>query len=114
MPAALQAALAKDGVSLAPYAQAATALKALTGKDSLLIDPRRVTLGLRENVPAHVRVVEAINPSTLFKSRKGAAEIQHVRESMAQDGAAMCEFYAWFEQAMSRGEHQFPQMPPLL
>jgi len=102
VPAAVQKALAADGVKLAPYAQAAVALKALTAKDVLLIDPRRVTLGLRENVATNVRVVEAINPSTLFKSRKSAAEAAHVREAMAQDGAAMCEFYAWFEQALGK------------
>ncbi|MFY7855764.1 MAG: M24B family metallopeptidase, partial [Rubrivivax sp.] len=27
-----------------------------------------------------------------------------VREAMAEDGAAMCAFYAWFEAAMARGE----------
>jgi Xaa-Pro aminopeptidase len=102
VPAAVQKALAADGVKLAPYAQAAGVLKALTVKDVLLIDPRRVTLGLRENVATNVRVVEAINPSTLFKSRKSAAEAAHIREAMAQDGAAMCEFYAWFEQALGK------------
>jgi Xaa-Pro aminopeptidase len=102
VPAAVKAALAADGVTLAPYAQAGAALKALGAKDTLLLDPRRITLGLRENVPAEVRVVESINPTALFKSRKSAGEAQHVREAMAQDGAAMCEFYAWFEQALGR------------
>ncbi len=49
-----------------------------------------------------MRVVEAINPSTLAKSRKVASEAAHVREAMAEDGAAMCNFYAWFEQALGR------------
>jgi Xaa-Pro aminopeptidase len=49
-----------------------------------------------------VSVIEAINPSTLAKSRKTAAEAAHIREAMAQDGAAMCEFYAWFEAALGR------------
>ncbi len=102
VPAALQAALAADGVRLAPYAEAGNALRALGEKDVLLLDPARVTLGLREHVPAAVQVVEAINPSTLFKSRKSSAEAAHIREAMAQDGAAMCEFYAWFEQALGR------------
>lgn len=102
VPADLKATLAADGVQLAPYAQAAAALQALGAQDVLLIDPRRVTLGLRENVGTAVRVVEAINPSTLFKSRKSEAEAAHVREAMAQDGAAMCEFYAWFEQALGK------------
>ncbi len=100
VPAAVQASLAADGVQLASYAQAPAALQALSANDVLLIDPRRITLGLRENVAASTRVIEAINPSTLFKSRKGAIEAQHVRDAMAQDGAAMCEFYAWFEQAL--------------
>jgi Xaa-Pro aminopeptidase len=96
----LRATLAQDGVRLAPYADAAAALAALPTDAALLIDPRRVTFGLRANVT--VRVVEAINPSTLFKSRKTAAEAAHVREAMAQDGAAMCEFYAWFEAALGK------------
>jgi Xaa-Pro aminopeptidase len=54
-------------------------------------------------VPAAVRVHEAINPSTLFKSRKSALEAGFVRESMVEDGAAMCAFYAWFEQALRDG-----------
>jgi Xaa-Pro aminopeptidase len=102
VPAALAATLAADGVALAPYAQAGKALAALGEKDTLLVDPGRVTLGLREQVGAKARVIEDINPSTLLKSRKSPAEAAHVREAMAQDGAAMCEFYAWFEQALGK------------
>ncbi|WP_310385416.1 aminopeptidase P family protein [Roseateles sp.] len=102
--AALQARLSADGVQLAPYGAAAAALAALPAGARVLMDPKRVTLGLREAVPAQAAVLEAINPSTLAKSRKTLAEAAFVREAMVQDGAAMCEFYAWFEQAMERGE----------
>ena len=98
--ASLAKLLATDGVQLRPYAQAAAAIAALPAKSALLIDPRRVTLGLRDNVSESVTVIEAINPSTLFKSRKSAADAAHIREAMAQDGAAMCVFYAWFEAAL--------------
>jgi Xaa-Pro aminopeptidase len=87
-------------VRLAPYTDAARALAALPADSVLLIDPKRVTFGLRSHVGT--RVVEAINPSTLLKSRKTAAEAAHVREAMAQDGAAMCAFYAWFESALGK------------
>jgi Xaa-Pro aminopeptidase len=100
--AALAARLAADGVALAPYAQAGAALAALSAAHTLLLDPKRVTFGLREHVPNGIRVVEAINPSTLFKSRKTSEEAVHIREAMRQDGAAMCEFYAWFEAAVER------------
>ncbi len=95
----LQAVLATDGVRIAPYADTATALAALPASARLLIDPKRVTFGLRSHVS--VPVIEAINPSTLMKSRKSDAEAAHVREAMAQDGGAMCEFYAWFEAALA-------------
>ena len=100
VPPALRSVLAADGVRLAPYADAARALTALPPDSTLLIDPKRITFGLRSFVTT--RVVEAINPSTLFKSRKTAAEAAHVREAMAQDGAAMCAFYAWFEAALGK------------
>ena len=100
--AALQAQLAADGIALADYAQAATVLGALPAGTTLLLDPRRVTLGLRQAVARGARVVGAINPSTLAKSRKTPEEAAFVREAMAEDGVAMCEFYAWFEQAVGR------------
>jgi len=104
VPATLAAELAGQGFDLAPYARAAAAVAALPADAVLLVDPRRITLGLRQQVPPGVAVREAINPSTLFKSRKGAAEAGFIRQAMAEDGAAMCAFYAWFEAALARGE----------
>jgi len=101
---ALEDTLAADGIVLAPYSQAAAALARLGEGDTVLIDPKRVTYGLRQQVGAGCKVVEAINPSTVFKSRKTSREAEYVREAMAEDGAAMCEFYAWFEAALARGE----------
>jgi len=102
--ATLSAALARDGIALADYAAAPDALRRLPAGSTLLIDPRRITLGFRQLVPDGVRVIEAINPSTLFKSRKSEPEAQFVRDAMARDGAAMCAFYAWFEGALAAGE----------
>jgi Xaa-Pro aminopeptidase len=76
-------------------------LAALPAEAVMLLDPRRVTLGLRRAVPETLRVVEAINPTTFAKSRKSAAEAAHVRATMEQDGAALCEFFSWLDQALS-------------
>ncbi len=97
--AALRALLARDGVEVADYAQAADALASLELDQKLLIDPARVTCGVFHAMDPAVPRVEAINPSTLLKSRKTDAELAQVRQAMAQDGAALCEFFAWFEGA---------------
>jgi len=99
--AALRARLEQDGVRVAPYDDAQRALAALPPDSSLLIDPRRITAGMRAAVPQHVRVVEAINPTTFAKSRKLDAELDHVRETMEQDGAALCEFFADLEATLA-------------
>ena len=102
VPTDLAARLKEDGVAVQDYALAGPALAALPASVVLLLDPRRVTLGLRESASAGVKVIEAINPSTLLKSRKNASEAAHVRAAMEQDGAAMCAFYAWFEAAQGK------------
>ncbi len=100
--AELEAELNAQGIVVAPYETAAAALSKLTASDALLIDPRRITHRLREAVPPGVKVVESINPTTLAKSKKTEAERDFVRHTMEQDGAAMAEFYAWFEAAQGR------------
>ena len=98
--APLASRLQADGIVLAPYDRAIATLQTLPTGARLLIDPRRTTLGLREAVGAGVTIIEAINPSTLAKSRKSEAEIQHIRAAMEQDGAALAEFFSWFEAAL--------------
>ena len=101
IPSTVAAALAVDRVTLAAYAQAPVALSNLAADTRLLIDPRRITLGLRDAVAPGVVVIEAINPTTFAKSRKSEADAAHVRATMEQDGAALCEFFAWLEPALA-------------
>ena len=103
--ASLAQRLAQDGVQLADYAQAAAVLQALPADAVMLLDPKRSTLGLRQALPASARVIEAINPSTLAKSRKSARwKPPMCAPRWPIDGAAMCAFYADFEARLARGE----------
>ncbi|WMW81622.1 aminopeptidase P family protein [Undibacterium cyanobacteriorum] len=92
--------LARDGVICRDYDEAESALQNLSASSSILIDPRRITFGFREAIPQHCKVIEALNPSVFAKSRKTPEEAQFVRQAMEQDGAALCEFFAWFESAI--------------
>ena len=98
----LKASLLKENVRVEPYSAVANALATLPAGSKLLIDPRRITFGSLAKVPAEVKIVEAVNPSTFAKSRKTAADAAHIRATMEQDGAALAEFFAWFEDALGR------------
>ena len=96
----LQAKLGAEHIHCRDYQHITSALATLAADSTLLVDPRRVTFGILESCPA--KKVDAINPSTYLKSRKSAAEAQHIREAMAQDGAALCEFFAWFDRTIGK------------
>lgn len=97
---AVRKALQADGVEILPYEEAAASLASIPAGQKVLIDPVRVTVGITSGAVAEL--VEAVNPSHLLKSRKTDAELAHVRRAMEQDGAALCEFFAWFEAALGK------------
>ncbi|MBT9266901.1 aminopeptidase P family protein [Pseudomonas sp. MG-9] len=100
--AELRAVLEQDGVTLRDYREVADALRAVPNGARLLVDPARVTSGLLDNLDSGVKLVEGLNPTTLAKSQKSEADAKHIRKAMEQDGAALCEFFAWLESAWGR------------
>ena len=96
----LRDTLQRDGVNLRDYTEINSALAALSATTRLLIDPARVTCGLLNNVNREVTFVEGLNPATFAKSQKSLDDAVHIRQAMEQDGAALCEFFAWLEAAL--------------
>ena len=96
--------LEDSGIKLAAYEDVQEALGTLTPEDLLLLDPNKVAVGTLSNMADDVGFIEQMAPSTLLKSVKSDADIDHVREAMRQDGAALCEFFATFEQRLDAGE----------
>lgn len=93
-----------SGITLAAYEAVQEALGTLTPEDLLLLDPNKVAVGTLSKMADDVGFIEQMAPSTLLKSVKSDADIDHVREAMRQDGAALCEFFSTFEQRLEAGE----------
>lgn len=96
--------LQDNGFAIADYEAIQNALGELTPEDLLLLDPSKVAVGTLSKMVDDVGFIEQMAPSTLLKSVKADADIDHVREAMRQDGAALCEFFASFEQRLASGE----------
>jgi Xaa-Pro aminopeptidase len=100
--ASLRSLLEQQGITLHEYTRIGTALRNVPKDARLLIDPARVTCGLLDYLDSEVTLVEGLNPTTLFKSQKSPADTQHIRHAMEQDGAALCEFFAWLDTALGK------------
>ncbi|WP_061692815.1 aminopeptidase family protein P, partial [Neisseria meningitidis] len=95
------AALQTAGITVEPYAQVADKLAQIGG--ALLIEPNKTAVSTLVRLPESVCLIEGINPSTLFKSCKSEADIARIREAMEHDGAALCGFFAEFEDIIGNG-----------
>lgn len=102
LDAGVRLSLEQDGVILLEYTQIGAALREVPKEARLLVDPAKVTCGLLDYLDAEVTLIEGLNPSTLFKSRKSEADTAHIRQAMEQDGAALCEFFCWLDSALGR------------
>ncbi|RMN39397.1 Xaa-Pro aminopeptidase [Pseudomonas syringae] len=102
VPGDVRASLERDGINLMEYTQIGAALRELPKDARLLVDPARVTCGLLDYLDSEVTLVEGLNPSTLLKSQKTEIDAGHIRQAMEQDGAALCEFFAWLDSALGQ------------
>jgi len=100
----LVAKLAADGIVIADYATIVPALADLPANSALLLDPGRVVSTIAAAIPPAVRCIEAANPSTAFKACKSAAELDHIREVMRRDGAALVSAFHEIEQQLGAGK----------
>ena len=95
--------LAQDQITVLRYTQTEFFLSQLS-QQHVLIDPAKVSILHTQSIQKNNQLVQDINPSTLFKSRKHATEITHIRNAMTKDGVALSHFFYWLETALTQNQ----------
>lgn len=98
-----RALLKAQGIEVADYDQAFDFIKNISSK-SILIDPKRTCFAVYDSIPKDIKIVEKINPSTSLKAIKNEVEVEHIRQTMIQDGVAMTKFFKWLEETLGKEE----------
>ena len=104
--AALTAALAADGVALAPYGSIVESIAEWPNDTPIYIDGAMLNYALYEKVTEQfgAKVVNATSPVKLEKALKNETEIQGFREAYRKDGIVQTRFFRWLEEALAQGE----------
>ncbi|HEY8586714.1 MAG TPA: aminopeptidase P family protein [Rhodanobacter sp.] len=97
------ARLAADGIAIADYGSITSALQELDATTRLLLDRGRVVSTIAAAIAPTVTRVDAATPSTAFKAVKSAGELDHIREVMRRDGAALVRSFRRLEQRLAAG-----------
>lgn len=100
--AAEKSILQQADIQWADYAGVGKALAAVSG--CLLLDENKTAVATLINLAKNVEIIEHINPSSLFKAKKSATQIAHIRQAMRHDGAALCGFFAQLERELAEGK----------
>lgn len=96
--------LNNNGVEILPYEALNHELGKISKDAVVMLDGRRTTYSSLEAIDEACEVVYHVNPSTLLKACKSDADLENVKEAMAEDGAAMAEFFTYFEEKLAKGE----------
>lgn len=106
----IRKSLTSDGIEIEAYDAVSETLQQIPSGSTMLLDPKRTSYSMYRQVNSEVKIVETINPSVLLKSRKEVFEIEHIRKTMIGDGAAFCEFQAWFDAAIESGNSRISEL----
>ena len=98
----LKSTLSKGGVSIKTYEQVKEDLKTLGETDSVLVDPTTIGCELYDLIPA--KIIEQRSPVVDMKAIKPAAAIDHIRNAMARDGAALFKAFNWLKKEIQHSE----------
>jgi Xaa-Pro aminopeptidase len=90
--------LKHDGITLRPYDEIIEKLNNLSEYESLLLDPSTCSISLFKAI--NCITVRGKTISQLMKALKNETEIQHTRNVMAKDGAALAKTFYWLENSL--------------
>ena len=94
--------LKTDGVQIMPYTKIVEKLNTLPEEDTLLLDPNTCSITLSKAINCKKERGDTI--SQLMKALKNETELNHTKNVMAKDGAAIANTFYWLEQSLKKGE----------
>ena len=92
--------LIEQGVTLKPYVKIEKAIKSASSEMVFAIDEARVNHRLYSLIPKELKKVNTLSLVTKLKAQKNPIEIENIRQSLVNDGVAMCKFLHWLENSV--------------
>ena len=84
-------------IELHSYEKIADYLSTLEAEKSILIDPNKTNIKLKNTIPENCKIIEKRNLTTLMKSIKNKVEIENLKKCQIRDGVIMVKFLYWLD-----------------
>ena len=94
----------KIGIEIRNYFEIYEFVKTINKEEIVLIDSNKISYSILKNIPAGVKVVNGMNPSTKFKAQKNSVEIENTKKAHIRDGVAVTKFMYWLKNNIGKIE----------
>ncbi len=100
----IKAKLAADKVELKDYQDIYTFVADLSPQTFVLLDSKKVNYAIYKNLNREITIIDAANPTVLFKAIKNPVEIENLRKAHIKDGIAFTKFMYWLKTQIGKTE----------
>ena len=79
-------------------------VKTIEKEEVVLVDNNKINYSILKNIPSGTKVVNGMNPSTIFKAQKNPVEIANTKQAHIRDGVAVTKFMYWLKNNIGKIE----------
>ena len=100
----IKTSFGEEVVEIRNYFEIYEFVKTINKEEIVLIDSNKISYSILKNIPAGVKVVNGMNPSTKFKAQKNSVEIENTKKAHIRDGVAVTKFMYWLKNNIGKIE----------
>ena len=100
----IKASFGEEVVEIKGYFEIDEFVKTINKEEVVLVDSNKINYTILKNIPEGVKVLNAMNPSTIFKAEKNPVEIANTKQAHIRDGVAVTKFMYWLKNNIGKIE----------
>ena len=100
----IKASFGEEVVEIKGYFEIDEFVKTIEKEEVVLVDSNKINYTILKNIPEGVKVLNAMNPSTIFKAEKNPVEIENTKQAHIRDGVAVTKFMYWLKNNIGKIE----------
>lgn len=100
----IKASFGEEVVEIKGYFEIDEFVKTIEKEEVVLVDSNKINYTILKNIPEGVKVLNAMNPSTIFKAKKNPVEIENTKQAHIRDGVAVTKFMYWLKNNIGKIE----------
>ena len=93
-----------ESVEIKGYFEIDEFVKTIGQEEVVLVDSNKISYSILKNIPQGVKILDAMNPSTIFKAEKNEVEIANTKNAHIRDGVAVAKFMYWLKNNIGKIE----------